>query len=33
MEPKSEDVKGFEDYMKRYGPGLAIERAAVEHLN
>jgi sugar (pentulose or hexulose) kinase len=32
VEPDSKDVKGFEDFMKRYTEGLAIERAAVEHL-
>ena len=32
MEPKASDVKGFNDFMKAYGAGLAIERAAVENL-
>ena len=32
MEPKASDVKGFNDFMKVYGAGLAIERAAVENL-
>jgi hypothetical protein len=26
------DVAGFDDFMKRYTRGLAIERAAVENL-
>lgn len=30
--PDPEDVKGFEIFMERYEKGLAIERAAVEHL-
>ena len=32
MEPDPKDVAGFEAFMKRYAPGLAIERAAVEQL-
>ena len=32
MEPKQKDVEGFESFMARYREGLAIERAAVEHL-
>jgi len=32
VEPKQEDVSGFEKYMERYKSGLAIERAAVENL-
>ena len=32
MDPVEEDVKGFEIFMKRYIKGLAIERAAVDHL-
>ncbi len=32
MEPVQEDVEGFEAFMSRYTEGLAIERAAVEHL-
>lgn len=32
MDPKREDVEGFETFMKRYTDGLPIERAAVEHL-
>lgn len=32
VEPDAEDVKGFEEFMKRYAKGLAIERAAVEGL-
>lgn len=30
--PNPEDVKGFEEYIKRYKDGLAIERAAVDNL-
>lgn len=33
VEPDPEDVRGFEAFMERYQKGLAIERAAVEHLN
>lgn len=33
MEPVKEDVEGFEAFMSRYAEGLAIERAAVEHMN
>lgn len=32
MAPVEKDVKGFDDFMKRYSAGLAIERAAVESL-
>jgi sugar (pentulose or hexulose) kinase len=32
VEPDPQDVQGFESFMKRYTAGLAIERAAVEHL-
>ncbi|MDF2877044.1 MAG: Carbohydrate kinase, FGGY-like [Clostridia bacterium] len=32
INPDSEDVKGFDEFMKRYTQGLAIERAAVDHL-
>ena len=32
MEPVKEDVEGFEAFMKRYAEGLAIEKAAVEHM-
>ena len=32
IEPDPKDVKGFEQFMKRYTTGLAIERAAVENL-
>ena len=31
MAPEAEDVEGFNQFMKRYTAGLAIERAAVEH--
>lgn len=30
--PDAADVNGFNEFMKRYNKGLAIERAAVEHL-
>ena len=30
--PDEKDVKGFDQFMERYKEGLAIERAAVEHL-
>jgi sugar (pentulose or hexulose) kinase len=30
--PDPRDVEGFEEFMKRYRKGLAIERAAVDHL-
>ncbi len=30
--PDPQDVEGFETFMKRYRKGLAIERAAVDHL-
>lgn len=33
LAPDPEDVKGFDEFQKRYREGLAIERAAVEHLN
>jgi sugar (pentulose or hexulose) kinase len=32
IEPNSEDVAGFEAFMKRYVAGLAVEKAAVESL-
>ena len=32
MEPKAADVQGFNEFMKLYGAGLAIERAAVENM-
>lgn len=32
LDPVAKDVKGFDDFMKRYSAGLAIERAAVENL-
>ena len=32
MEPKESDVKGFNDFMKLYSAGLAIERAAVDSM-
>lgn len=33
LEPDEADVKGFEEFMKRYHQGLGIERAAVEALS
>ncbi len=33
IEPEQADVDGFEEFMQRYKDGLAIERAAVDHLN
>ena len=32
VEPDAEDVRGFGAFMSRYTEGLAIERAAVQHL-
>ncbi|WP_058306140.1 xylulokinase [Gracilibacillus massiliensis] len=32
ISPDPKDVKGFEQFMERYKEGLAIERAAVDHL-
>ncbi|MDO5517190.1 MAG: FGGY-family carbohydrate kinase [Clostridium sp.] len=32
VEPNSEDVKGFDEFIKRYSKGLPIERAAIENL-
>ena len=32
VKPKAEDMDGFAVYMQRYTKGLAIQRAAVEHL-
>ncbi|MCC3355875.1 xylulokinase [Bacillus sp. REN16] len=32
MYPDGDDVKGFEDFIERYKKGLAIEKAAVNHL-
>ncbi len=32
LDPVEKDVKGFDEFMKRYSAGLAIERAAVESL-
>lgn len=32
MDPVPEDVEGYEQFMKRYAEGLAVERAAVECL-
>jgi sugar (pentulose or hexulose) kinase len=33
VEPEAKDMAGFAAFMKRYMEGMAIERAAVEHLN
>jgi sugar (pentulose or hexulose) kinase len=33
VSPDPKDVAGFNEFMKRYNQGLAIERAAVENLN
>lgn len=32
LKPEPKDVEGFEQFMSRYKEGLAIERAAVDHL-
>lgn len=32
VEPNAEDVKGFDEFIKRYSNGLSIERAAVDTL-
>ena len=32
MNPKAEDVQGFNKFMKRYSAGLAVERAAVDNV-
>ena len=32
LSPDPKDVEGFNEFMKRYSAGLAIERAAVENL-
>ena len=32
FEPVAEDVKGFDEFMKDYNAGLAVERAAVDSL-
>ena len=32
VQPAEKDVKGFDEFMVRYKEGLAIERAAVDHL-
>lgn len=33
ISPDAKDVEGFEEFMKRYTKGLAIERAAIEYLS
>ena len=32
LAPQPEEVEGFNEFMKRYKAGLAIERAAVDNL-
>ena len=32
MQPKAEDVAGFDAFIERYKAGLPIEKAAVESL-
>ena len=32
VDPDPVDVAGFDTYIERYAKGLAIEKAAVEHL-
>ena len=32
IDPDQRDVEGFNEFMKRYTKGLAIERAAVDNL-
>lgn len=32
LEPKADDVKGFNEFAKRYADGLPIEKAAVENM-
>ena len=32
QQPDPADVKGFDDFIKKYSRGLAIERAAIENL-
>ena len=32
LSPDPKDVEGFNEFMKRYSAGLAIERAAVKNL-
>ena len=32
LQPDASDVKGFDAFLARYTEGLAIEQAAVEHL-
>ena len=32
VDPDPADVAGFEAFMQRYVAGLAVERAAVEHV-
>ena len=31
-EPEEKDVKGFDEFIKNYSAGLAVEKAAVESL-
>ena len=32
IEPDAEDVKGFEEYMKLYKSGLAVEKSAADNI-
>lgn len=31
-EPDPEDVKGYDEFIKKYSKGLAVERAAVQNI-
>ena len=33
LEPQKQDMEGFEQFMRQYRAGLAVERQAVESLN
>jgi sugar (pentulose or hexulose) kinase len=33
VQPSAEDSASFNDFMKRYRAGLAVEKAAAEHIN
>ena len=33
IEPQKEDIEGFKTFMERYEAGLAVEKAAIEHMN
>ncbi len=32
VEPTDEDIKGFEEYMRRYVKGFPVEQAAIDHI-